>query len=73
MTESDAREAKDKARLTLETIIRDPQGVPTALAVPLVLTLAAVAPYCPQNFVEDSTYIFCIRKKLFLPSLDTIF
>lgn len=54
MTESDAREAKDKARLTLETIIRDPQGVPMTLAVPLVLTLAAVAPYCPQNFIEDS-------------------
>ncbi|XP_011504966.1 PREDICTED: lisH domain and HEAT repeat-containing protein KIAA1468 homolog [Ceratosolen solmsi marchali] len=53
VTESDAREAKDKARLTLETIVRDPQGVSPDLAVPLILTLAAVAPYCPQNYVED--------------------
>lgn len=53
VTESDVREVKDKARLTLETVVRDPQGVPSVLAVPLVLTLAAIAPYCPQNYVED--------------------
>ncbi|OXU27774.1 hypothetical protein TSAR_009523 [Trichomalopsis sarcophagae] len=53
VTESKVRDAKDKARLTLETIVRDPQGVPSVLAVPLVLTLAAIAPSCPQNYVED--------------------
>ncbi|XP_014219882.1 lisH domain and HEAT repeat-containing protein KIAA1468 homolog [Copidosoma floridanum] len=53
ITESDAKEAKEKARLTLETIVRDPQGIPADLSVPLILTLAAVAPYCPQNYVED--------------------
>lgn len=61
--ESSVREVKDKARLTLETIVRDPQGIPAALAAPLVLTLASVAPYCPPNFVEDgeSKHVqFCI-------------
>ena len=53
ISESDAKEAKDKARLTLESIVRDPQGVPADLAVSLVLTLASVAPYCPQSFTED--------------------
>ncbi|XP_024935495.1 lisH domain and HEAT repeat-containing protein KIAA1468 isoform X2 [Cephus cinctus] len=52
-TECTAREARDKARLTLETIAREPQGVPPSLAVPLVSTLATIAPNCPQNYVED--------------------
>ncbi|XP_015110035.1 RAB11-binding protein RELCH homolog [Diachasma alloeum] len=51
--ESGSREAKDKGRLTLETIAREPQGVPPALAVPLVTTLAHIAPNCPQHYVED--------------------
>ncbi|XP_012276159.1 lisH domain and HEAT repeat-containing protein KIAA1468 homolog isoform X2 [Orussus abietinus] len=53
VTECTAREARDKARLTLETIAREPQGVPSALAVPLVTTLAAIAPSCPPNYLED--------------------
>lgn len=44
---------RDKARLTLETIARDPQGVPPTLALPLVSTLAFIAPNCPQNYIED--------------------
>ena len=32
---------------------REPQGVPSSLAVPLVLTLASIAPNCPQKYVED--------------------
>lgn len=51
--ECGSREAKDKGRLTLETIAREPQGVPPALAVPLVSTLAHIAPNCPQHYVED--------------------
>ncbi|XP_063983831.1 RAB11-binding protein RELCH homolog [Diachasmimorpha longicaudata] len=51
--ESSSREAKDKGRLTLETIAREPQGVPPTLAVPLVTTLAHIAPNCPQYYVED--------------------
>ncbi|KAG7187845.1 hypothetical protein KM043_016879 [Ampulex compressa] len=53
ITECKVREARDKARLTLETIAREPQGVPPALAVPLVSTLAFIAPNCPQNYIED--------------------
>ncbi|XP_043287266.1 RAB11-binding protein RELCH homolog isoform X2 [Venturia canescens] len=53
VTECGAREARDKGRLTLETIAREPQGVPSVLAVPLVSTLAAIAPNCPQHFIED--------------------
>lgn len=54
LTESEAQEAKDKSRQCIESILRDPQGVPHALAPSLVMTLATVAPYCPQNYVEDS-------------------
>lgn len=62
MTDSNAKEAKDKARLTLETIVRDPQGIPAGLIVSLVLTLAIVTPHCPQNFVEDGN----LKKKISL-------
>ena len=58
ITECGAKEAREKARLTLETIAREPQGVPPSLAVPLVLTLAAIAPSCPQNYIEDGKIIF---------------
>ena len=53
ITECKVREVRDKARLTLETIAKDPQGVPPALALPLVSTLAFIAPNCPQNYIED--------------------
>ncbi|KAF7994246.1 hypothetical protein HCN44_003336 [Aphidius gifuensis] len=47
------REAKDKGRLTLETIVKEPQGIPSVLLIPIVTTLAHIAPNCPQHFVED--------------------
>ncbi|XP_033223376.1 RAB11-binding protein RELCH homolog isoform X2 [Belonocnema kinseyi] len=53
VTECGSKEAREKARLTLETIAREPQGIPSSLAVPLVLTLASIAPNCPQKYVED--------------------
>ncbi|XP_058801173.1 RAB11-binding protein RELCH homolog [Phymastichus coffea] len=53
LMESEAQEAKDKSRQCIESILRDPQGVPPALGATLVLTLATVAPYCPQNYVEE--------------------
>ncbi|XP_076658534.1 RAB11-binding protein RELCH homolog [Halictus rubicundus] len=53
ITECKVREMRDKARLTLENIAKDPQGVPPALALPLVSTLALIAPNCPQNYIED--------------------
>lgn len=53
ITECKVREVRDKARLTLETIAKDPQGVPLPLALPLVSTFAFIAPNCPQNYIED--------------------
>ncbi|XP_076170747.1 RAB11-binding protein RELCH homolog isoform X1 [Ptiloglossa arizonensis] len=53
ITECKVREMRDKARLTLETIAKEPQGVPSTLALPLVSTLAFIAPNCPQNYIED--------------------
>ncbi|XP_076243392.1 RAB11-binding protein RELCH homolog [Calliopsis andreniformis] len=53
ITECKVREVRDKARLTLETIAKDPQGVPLTLALPLVSTFAFIAPNCPQNYIED--------------------
>ncbi|XP_012259710.2 RAB11-binding protein RELCH homolog [Athalia rosae] len=53
VTECGAKEARDKARLTLETIAREPQGVPSSLAVPLVTALSSIAPNCPRHYVED--------------------
>lgn len=53
ITECKVREVRDKARLTLETIAREPHGVPATLALPLVSTFAFIAPNCPQNFIED--------------------
>ncbi|XP_011301250.1 lisH domain and HEAT repeat-containing protein KIAA1468-like [Fopius arisanus] len=50
--ESGSRETKDKGRLTLETIAREPQ-FSNYLAVPLVTTLAHIAPNCPQHYVEE--------------------
>ncbi|XP_066591487.1 RAB11-binding protein RELCH homolog [Prorops nasuta] len=53
ITECKLRNVRDKARMTLETITREPQGVPSALASTLVSTLASIAPNCPQNYIED--------------------
>ncbi|XP_003702013.2 RAB11-binding protein RELCH homolog isoform X1 [Megachile rotundata] len=53
ITECKVREVRDKARLTLETIAKEPQGIPPSLALPLVSTLAFIAPNCPQNYIED--------------------
>ncbi|XP_076750646.1 RAB11-binding protein RELCH homolog isoform X2 [Xylocopa sonorina] len=53
ITECKVREMRDKARLTLETIAKEPQGVPATLALPLVSTMAFIAPNCPQNYIED--------------------
>ncbi|XP_031826270.1 RAB11-binding protein RELCH homolog isoform X2 [Nomia melanderi] len=53
ITECKVKEMRDKARLTLETIAKDPQGVPSPLALPLVSALAFIAPNCPQNYIED--------------------
>ncbi|XP_017887570.1 RAB11-binding protein RELCH homolog isoform X1 [Ceratina calcarata] len=53
ITECKVREMRDKARLTLETIAKDPQGVPPTVALPLVSTYAFIAPNCPQNYIED--------------------
>jgi len=53
------KEARDKARLTLETIAKDPQEISQILATSLVSTFAVIAPTCPQNYIEDST-LFCI-------------
>lgn len=64
ITECKVREVRDKARLTLETIAKDPQGVPLPLALPLVSTFAFIAPNCPQNYIEDgkilSNFAFCV-------------
>lgn len=51
--ECKVREARDKARLTLETIAKDPQGLSPTLAVTLASTFAFIAPTCPQNYIED--------------------
>lgn len=59
ITECKVREARDKARLTLETIAKDPQGLSQALAISLVSTFAFIAPNCPQNYIEDSK-LLCI-------------
>lgn len=55
---------RDKARLTLETIAKEPQGIPPTLALPFVSTLAFIAPNCPQNYIEDGKllFIFTFRK-----------
>ncbi|XP_015186893.1 PREDICTED: lisH domain and HEAT repeat-containing protein KIAA1468 homolog isoform X1 [Polistes dominula] len=53
ITECKLREARDKARLTLETIARESQNVLSVLATPLVSTLAYIAPSCPQSYIED--------------------
>ncbi|XP_011138092.2 lisH domain and HEAT repeat-containing protein KIAA1468 homolog [Harpegnathos saltator] len=53
ITECKVREARDKARLTLETIAKDPQGLSQILATSLVSTFAFIAPNCPQNYIED--------------------
>ncbi|XP_070166057.1 RAB11-binding protein RELCH homolog [Polyergus mexicanus] len=53
ITECKVREARDKARLTLETIAKDPQELSQTLATSLVSTFAFIAPTCPQNYIED--------------------
>ena len=54
VTECGAREVRDKGRLTLETIARESSDdIPAALALPLVSTLAKIAPDCPQHFNEE--------------------
>ncbi|XP_012223943.1 RAB11-binding protein RELCH homolog isoform X2 [Linepithema humile] len=53
ITECKVREARDKARLTLETITKDPQGLSQTLATSLVSTFTFIAPTCPQNYIED--------------------
>ncbi|EFN67746.1 LisH domain and HEAT repeat-containing protein KIAA1468 [Camponotus floridanus] len=53
ITECKVREARDKARLTLETIAKDSQGFSQTLATSLVSTFAFIAPTCPQNYIED--------------------
>ncbi|KAF7407686.1 hypothetical protein HZH66_002223 [Vespula vulgaris] len=53
ITECKVREARDKARLTLETIARESQNILSVLATPLVSTLAYIAPSCPQSYIED--------------------
>ncbi|XP_014225659.1 lisH domain and HEAT repeat-containing protein KIAA1468 homolog [Trichogramma pretiosum] len=53
ITECDTRDVKDKARGALESILRDPSGIPDVLIVPLILAIAAAAPYCPQSYLED--------------------
>ncbi|KAL6426044.1 hypothetical protein ACFW04_008967 [Cataglyphis niger] len=53
ITECKVREARDKARLTLETIAKDSQELSQALATSLVSTFAFIAPTCPQNYIED--------------------
>ncbi|XP_020279008.1 lisH domain and HEAT repeat-containing protein KIAA1468 homolog isoform X2 [Pseudomyrmex gracilis] len=53
ITECKVKEARDKARLTLETIAKDPQEFSQALATSLVSTFAFIAPTCPQNYIED--------------------
>lgn len=69
ITECKVREARDKARLTLETITKDPQGLSQTLATSLVSTFAFIAPTCPQNYIEDSKSIFAhfysFRKRAF--------
>jgi len=58
ITECKVREARDKGRLTLETIAKDPQELSQTLATSLVSTFAVIAPTCPQNYIENST-LFC--------------
>lgn len=58
ITECKVKEGCDKARLTLETIAKDSQGLSQALAISLVSTFAFIAPNCQQNYVEDSK-LFC--------------
>lgn len=53
ISDSNSREAGDKARMTLETIARELQDSPSALVVPLVLTLASITSSSSQNYVED--------------------
>ncbi|KAJ8683790.1 hypothetical protein QAD02_019582 [Eretmocerus hayati] len=50
---SSVPEVKDKARQSLESILRDPQGVSADLAIPLIATLVNIIPHCPAHFVED--------------------
>jgi len=59
ITDCKMKEARDKARLTLETIAKDPQEISQILATSLVSTFAVIAPTCPQNYIEDSM-LFCI-------------
>ena len=65
VTDCETKEVKEKARAALESIVRDPQGVPTVLLVPLVLALAAAAPYCPQNYLEDGKCFSFIKLVLY--------
>ncbi|XP_012535245.1 RAB11-binding protein RELCH homolog isoform X2 [Monomorium pharaonis] len=62
ITECKVKEARDKARLTLETIAKDPQDFSQILATSLVSTFAVIAPTCPQNYIEDiiATYLSTI-------------
>ncbi|XP_018359092.1 PREDICTED: lisH domain and HEAT repeat-containing protein KIAA1468 homolog isoform X1 [Trachymyrmex cornetzi] len=53
ITECKVREARDKGRLTLETIAKDPQELSQTLATSLVSTFAVIAPTCPQNYIEN--------------------
>lgn len=57
ITECKVREARDKARLTLETIAKESQSVLSALATPLVSTLSYIAPSCPQSYIEDGKFL----------------
>ncbi|KYM94013.1 hypothetical protein ALC62_15375 [Cyphomyrmex costatus] len=53
ITECKVREARDKGRLTLETIAKDFQEFSQTLATSLVSTFAVIAPTCPQSYIED--------------------
>ncbi|XP_057332305.1 RAB11-binding protein RELCH homolog [Microplitis mediator] len=53
ITDCTASQVRDKGRLTLESIVKDPQGVSQALTIPLITTFTCIAPNCSQHYIED--------------------
>ncbi|KAH0560681.1 RAB11-binding protein RELCH homolog [Cotesia glomerata] len=53
ITDCAASQVRDKGRLTLESIVKDPQGVSQTLTIPLITTLTCIAPNCSQHYIED--------------------
>ncbi|XP_034934271.1 RAB11-binding protein RELCH homolog [Chelonus insularis] len=46
-------EMKNKSQIALENILKNYNDIPQELTIPIITILANIAPYCPQDYVEN--------------------